>query len=408
MTLVVSVGAALAFVGLSGIPGAVDAGTIPPPPSGWRTVWSDTFSGSVGSAPSSANWLYDTGTSYPGGASHWGTGEVETMTRSTNNVYLDGHGHLVIRPVYAHGSWTSGRIETRRDDFEAPAGGEMEITASIEQPNPAEGLGYWPAFWALGAAARPVGATNWPRIGELDILEDINGLSEVSHTFHCGTNPGGPCHEGDGLGSGLLACAGCQNSYHTYSVIVDRTNAKNEQLRFYTDGELQYHVSESQVGTSTWKAAVDHGFFVIFDVAMGGGYPDGICGCTSPSPSTTSGAGMHVAYVAVYETGKSPHVAIDSTRIVLPTAKPVTVPVRLTCTAASCSGSVWLDATSGSSERLASAAYEIARGATTTVRLQLTSAGRMALADVASRPLTGMLTATVNGGEEVKTSVIVS
>ena len=300
--LVVSAGAALAFAGLSGIPGAVDASTLPPPPSGWRTVWSDTFSGAVGSAPSSANWIYDTGTSYRGGASHWGTGEVETMTRSTNNVYLDGHGHLVIRPVYVHGSWTSGRIESRRDDFAAPAGGEMEITASIRQPNPANGLGYWPAFWALGAAARPVGATNWPSIGELDVLEDVNGLSEASHTFHCGTYPGGPCNEGDGLGSGLLACPGCQTSYHTYSVIVDRTDTRNEQLRFYTDGHLQYRVSESQVGTSTWRAAVDHGFFVILDVAMGGAYPSGVCGCTSPSSSTSSGAGKKVAYVAVYET----------------------------------------------------------------------------------------------------------
>jgi hypothetical protein len=25
------------------------------------------------------------------------------------------------------------------------------MTASIEQPDPASGLGYWPAFWALGS-----------------------------------------------------------------------------------------------------------------------------------------------------------------------------------------------------------------------------------------------------------------
>jgi hypothetical protein len=37
------------------------------------------------------------------------------------------------------------------DDFKAPAGGEMEVSASIKQPNPGSGLGYWPAFWMLPA-----------------------------------------------------------------------------------------------------------------------------------------------------------------------------------------------------------------------------------------------------------------
>ncbi|HEY1488489.1 MAG TPA: glycoside hydrolase family 16 protein [Micromonosporaceae bacterium] len=278
--------------------------TVPAPPAGWTTVFSDDFNGTAGTAPSSANWIYDLGTSYPGGAGNWGTGEVESETNSTSNVFLDGSGHLEIKPIKAaNGSWTSGRIETARTDFAAPAGGQMELTASIEQPNPGTGLGYWPAFWAMGAAARPVGATNWPSIGELDVMEDVNGLSNVSHTFHCGVDPGGPCNETTGIGSGLLGCSGCQTGYHTYSVIVDRTNTSAEQLRFYTDGALQLTVNESQVGTATWQAAVDHGFFAILNVAIGGAYPNAICGCSSPSASTSSGAAMSVDYVSVMTTG---------------------------------------------------------------------------------------------------------
>ena len=71
----------------------------PPPPAGWTTVFHDDFDGSAGSAPSSANWQYDLGTSYPGGAGNWGTGEVETDTNSTANVYLDGNGDLAIKPI---------------------------------------------------------------------------------------------------------------------------------------------------------------------------------------------------------------------------------------------------------------------------------------------------------------------
>lgn len=290
---------------------AASASTVPSPPSGWTTTFSDDFSGSAGSGADS-NWTYDTGTQYNGTGctSNWGTGEVETDTNSTANVSEDGNGHLNITPVDSGGSWTSGRIETVADDFEAPAGGEMEVSASIEQPDPSDGLGYWPAFWMLGSGFRSSGAgtsgtmdcSSWPSVGEIDVMEDVNALSEVSGTLHCGTDPGGPCNETDGLGSGLVGCSGCQTGYNTYSVIVNRTDTSDESITYYLNGNAYYTVSESQVGASTWEAAVDHGFFIILDVAMGGGYPNGVCGCTSPSSSTSSGAAMSVGYVAVYTT----------------------------------------------------------------------------------------------------------
>ena len=66
--------------------------------------------------------------------------------------------------------------------------------------------------------------SNWPSVGEIDIMEDVNALSEHSGTLHCGVDPGGPCNETTGLSSGLQACSGCQTGYNTYSVIVNRTN----------------------------------------------------------------------------------------------------------------------------------------------------------------------------------------
>ena len=35
-------------------------------------------------------------------------------------------------------------------------------------------------------------------------MEDVNSLSELSGTVHCGTDPGGPCNEPNGIGSGLV------------------------------------------------------------------------------------------------------------------------------------------------------------------------------------------------------------
>jgi hypothetical protein len=269
------------------------ATTVPNPPPGWTTVFSDNFAGAAGSRVNSAHWKYDTG---PG--SSFGTGEIETMTNSTNNVYLDGSGHLVIKALESGGAWTSGRIQTNTANVGAPAGGELEVTASIEQPNPASGLGYWPAFWMLGPGS-------WPSTGEIDILEDVNALSEHSGTFHCGVDPGGPCNETNGIGSGLRACSGCQTSYHTYTIIINRTNTSAESVTWYLDGTQFFQVNESQVPTSTWTAAIDHNFSIIFDLAMGGGYPNGVCGCTTPTSSTSSGASMRVAYVAAYQTSGS-------------------------------------------------------------------------------------------------------
>jgi beta-glucanase (GH16 family) len=285
----------LPVAGLLGATSA-DAAGVPAPaaPAAWTTVFQDDFNGASGTGLNAQDWLYDKGTGYAGGAANWGTGEIETSTDSTANVYQDGNGHLVIKPIRdSAGNWTSGRVESQRTDFAAPAGGQLEISASLQQPAPQSGLGYWPAFWAMGADARPVGATNWPSIGELDIMEDVNALSQHSTTFHCG-QWAGECHDPDGISSGLQPCAGCQSGFHTYSVIVDRTNAAAEQLRFYLDGAQTFAVNQNQVTDATWKAAVDHGFFAIFDVAIGGSYPNKVCGCTSPSADISSGAGMVV------------------------------------------------------------------------------------------------------------------
>jgi beta-glucanase (GH16 family) len=268
---------------------AVTAPTVPTAPTGWTTVFRDDFAGPAGVAPSVTNWFYDIGS---GG--NWGMGEVDRATRSTQNVYLDGDGHLVLRAVRGGAGWTSGRIESTREDFAAPAGGELEMTASIELPAAANALGYWPAFWAVGSPKRAGGV--WPLSGELDMMEDVNGLNAVSQTMHDGAGS---------TGTGLIACTAsrCDTGFHTYSLIVNRANATAEYLQFLMDGKVRETVTEAKVGAMAWKKAVDHGFFIILDLAIGGTYPDVMCKCPTPTAATTSGASMKVAYVAVYEKG---------------------------------------------------------------------------------------------------------
>ncbi|SFR30030.1 Glycosyl hydrolases family 16 [Lentzea waywayandensis] len=284
---------------LSGIAQAA----VPPTPPGWSLAWSDDFTGANNTAPNSNNWIVDTGHGYPGGPGNWGTGEIQRYTNDRANLRLDGTGNLRIVPLRAaNGEWTSARIESRRANFKAPAGGVLRIEGRIQMPNitGSGALGYWPAFWALGAPYRG-NYWNWPSIGEFDIMENVNGINSVWGVLHCGVNPGGPCNETNGLGASR-ACPGsqCPGNFHTYRFEWDRSVSPN-QLRWYVDGQQFHTVRQNQMDATSWNNMTSHqGYFILLNVAMGGAFPNGVAGRGTPVPETTPGRSMAVDYVAVW------------------------------------------------------------------------------------------------------------
>jgi beta-glucanase (GH16 family) len=285
----------------AGSPAASAPASASAPAQPWSLVWSDDFNGAANTRLSAKDWIYSVGTGYRGGATQWGTGEIETMTDSLANVHQDGAGHLVITPLRTGtgvGAWTSGRVETRRTDFAAPPGGAIRIEAALKVPDVSgpEAAGYWPAFWALGGPARPVGATNWPHIGEWDVMENVNGRDSVWHTLHCGTPVGGPCGETTGISSGELPCPGCKTTFHSYAVEYDR-GVSPEELRFSVDGRNTFTIPATRVDPATWATANEHGFFIILNVAIGGAFPAAFGG--GATPATKPGVPMLVDRVAV-------------------------------------------------------------------------------------------------------------
>ncbi|MFD7719190.1 acyltransferase family protein [Streptomyces sp. NPDC059814] len=269
-----------------------------PAADGWTRVLHDEFDGPAGSRPAASRWQYDRGTCYPGcPAPRWGTGEIETMTDSTDNVRLDGKGALEIVPTRREGRWYSGRVESRRSDFAPPPGGVLRIEASIALPDVtgAAAAGYWPAFWTMGAELRD-GYTGWPATGELDVMESVNGRDAVFGTMHCGTLDGGPCEEPVGLSSPRQKCSGCRGAFHSYAVEVD-TAPGAEEVRWYLDGRVFHRVKASGMDAATWDRAVKRGQFLILNVAVGGALPaaDG----AAPGPATEPGHPMRVAEVSV-------------------------------------------------------------------------------------------------------------
>src|SRR5688572_12711697 len=56
---------------------------------GYKLTWADEFTRTPDSpSPSSSNWIFDIGTSYPGGAPNWGNNEAQFYTNSPENVHI--------------------------------------------------------------------------------------------------------------------------------------------------------------------------------------------------------------------------------------------------------------------------------------------------------------------------------
>jgi len=267
----------------------------------WETAFLDEFEGPAGALPSSAVWRFSVGHGYPGGPPNWGTGEVAYHTDDPANVSLDGDGRLLITPLRdAEGGWTSARIETNRSDFRPPPGAVMRIEGRIAMPAVTGGaaLGYWPAFWALGSPYRQT--FGWPAVGEIDVMESVNGLDQNWGVLHCGIASGGPCNEPEGIGA-VRACTPdpCVGHFRTYAFEWDARSEPGE-LRWYLDGEPFHSVSEAHLPAEAWADIASHeGFFLILNVAIGGGFPSGVAQRQTPTGETEPGHPMVVDYVAV-------------------------------------------------------------------------------------------------------------
>ncbi|KAM7193875.1 Concanavalin A-like lectin/glucanase domain containing protein, partial [Rhypophila sp. PSN 637] len=268
-----------------------------------------------GTQPSRTKWTYDIGTSYPGGAPQWGTGEKQIYTNKTENVYITKNGTLQIVPLKKTEKgktfWTSSRIETtKKYDFSCPAGKKIRIQAAIKLGDnlPARQLGIWPAFWLLGSKYRG-NYQNWPSIGEVDIIDTVNGSPNAWHTVHCGFAPGGPCNEWNGLGNSSPFSRG---KFHLASVDIDRTNKggswSGEKLVWRIDGQVVYTLVGSSVKNQTaWTEVTRTAKFVLLNVAVGGSFPDMAANPkpglgSTPNAQTLGGvkSGLEARYVAVF------------------------------------------------------------------------------------------------------------
>lgn len=264
----------LAALGSSG--GRVAGSTTHAAASSWKLVWSDEFNGPDGSSVDGGKWGSEVG----GGG--WGNNELESYTARPENVQQRG-GNLVItaRKEDYTGTdgkerhYTSGRIKTK--GLFSRTYGRFE--ARMQLPL---GKGIWPAFWLLGD---DIGSVGWPKAGEIDVMENIGEAGKVYSTLH---GPGYSGARGISAKYSLPTDVAVNTGFHVYAV----EWAPND-IKFYFDEKL---IAERTPADLPKGAAwvYDHPFYLILNVAVGGGWPG------NPDETTTFPQQMLVDYVRVY------------------------------------------------------------------------------------------------------------
>ena len=262
---------------------AAQSSTPPAPAPAWNLVWSDEFNNPNGSPVDSSKWISETG----GGG--WGNSELEYYTNRRENAYQQD-GNLVIKvlrekyigPGDTSRNYTSARLKTL-GKFSQTYG---RFEARIKIPR---GQGIWPAFWMLGD---DIDKSGWPACGEIDIMENIGKEPVLVHgTIH------GPGYSGEhGIGA-PYALGGNQrfaDDFHVFAVEWEPT-----AIRFYVDDHLYTTRTPSDLPQRA-KWVYDHPFFLLLNVAVGGGWPG------SPDASTVFPQTMLVDYVRVYDRATSP------------------------------------------------------------------------------------------------------
>jgi beta-glucanase (GH16 family) len=215
----------------------------------WNIVWSDEFNGL---AINQNTWTFETGNN-----NGWGNSELEYYTGRAQNAYVsNGLLHIVaLQESYGGFNYTSARMKSQ--GHVAKAYGRFEFRAKLPP-----GLGYWPALWLLGSNITTVG---WPACGEFDVMENKGSVLNIVQ---------GTIHYSDASNHHLQA-----TGYYTFPNGNSVTNFHNYMLewstnivRWYVDNHLYETQTNWSSSTGSYPAPFNQPFFIVMNLAIGGGY----------------------------------------------------------------------------------------------------------------------------------------
>ncbi|WP_371374071.1 family 16 glycosylhydrolase [Thalassotalea aquiviva] len=287
------------------------------PVSDWQLVWADEFDGD---AIDTQKWNHEV--NCDGG----GNQEKQCYTDSEENSFVsDGTLKIVAKPsLEAALPYTSARMTTQnKGDFKYG-----RIEARMKLP---KGQGAWPAFWMM-PSDEVYG--EWPKSGEIDIVEAVNlgeatedGSAEnrVYGTLHYGrawndkSEPGRPYSVDSNPG----------DEFHTYAI-----EWEEGEIRWYVDNYLystqrkakpllnadgvpvglehkgwyseNYDPITGELTTYWGNAPFDQDFHLILNFAVGGNWAENKNSLGIDAAAFEGGNTMEVDYVRVYECASNP------------------------------------------------------------------------------------------------------
>ncbi len=235
---------------------------------GMKLIWADEFDGMV---LNQKYWNYELGNN-----NGWGNKELE-FYKEENTALRDGF--LVItakKESYSGFNYTSSRLTTQNKVNVKH--GRIDVRAVLPK-----GQGIWPAIWMLG---KNISTVNWPKCGELDIMELIGGGKgkddKIYGTAHWDNNNS---HAQYGGNTSLISNT-FNDEFHVFSIIWD------EKKIIWLLDDKKFHEIDI---TPTGLKAFQEEFFILLNVAVGGEWPG------NPDGSTTFPQYMYVDYVRVFQ-----------------------------------------------------------------------------------------------------------
>ena len=240
--------------------------------------WFGAMSLTIRVLPDEFKWNYDTA----GNAWGWGNQELQHYTAHRKENAWVNDGKLIITARKEEGfdkPYTSARLTTKdKGDW---LYGRMEVRAKVSK-----GTGIWPAIWML-PDSNIYG--NWPKSGEIDIMEHVGYDPDTIHlTVH--TEAFNGMYQTQKTGKVYVPEA--ENEFYTYSI--EWTETKCD---FFIDGKKGFTFKKQSDNTDEWP--FDHPYYLILNVAVGGSW-GGVHGVDdSIFPQT-----MEIDYVRVYQKKK--------------------------------------------------------------------------------------------------------
>lgn len=234
-------------------------------------VWNDEFN--YTGLPASDKWGYDVG----GGG--WGNNELQYYTNARSENARVENGNLIIearKEQYEGMEYTSARLVTRqKGDW---LYGRFEAYAKLPS-----GRGTWPAIWML-----PTNWVygNWPKSGEIDIMEYVGYDPGVVHgSIHTEAYN----HVLGTQKTATYSVPDAETAFHLYAL-----EWTPEKIDIYVDNNKYFTFANEHKDYKTWP--FDQVFHLILNIAVGGNWG----GVQGVDPNIWPQK-MFVDYVRVYQ-----------------------------------------------------------------------------------------------------------